>query len=348
MKSFLALFSLCFLLVGDCEAQLGGSSVNTVFDVPSSARISALGGNQIAVMDNDLNLGVFNPALLNPSMADQVTLSYLDWFSDINMGLASYAKHFDSLKTTFAATVQFVDYGSFQRTDPTGLELGTFSAGDYVVSIGAAQQFDSIFSIGASIKYMYSAYDSYSASGVAVDIGGVYAHKNGLFTIAAMLRNVGFQVNGFTEEKEDLPFNVQLGTTYKLKHAPFRLGLILENLQKWDLTFEDPNASVQIDPTTGQIIREEFTTADKLLRHVIINNEVILSENFMLRVGYNFRRRAELAFDNKPGGVGLSYGIGLRLKKFHLSYGRASYHLAGASNTFTVALRFEDFKRTGN
>jgi hypothetical protein len=344
----LALLFILLVQVGMTHAQLGGSAVNTILEIPSSARVSSLGGNQIAVMDNDLNLGVYNPALLNPLMSNQVAFSYLDWFSDINMGFASYSKHFDSLKTTFAATVLFADYGSFIRTDPTGTELGSFRAGDYSLGISAGHQIDTLFSVGAGLKYIYSSYDTYTSSGVALDLGGIYTHPNKLFTVAAMIRNIGYQVDGFTDEREDLPLNIQLGTTYKFKYAPFRLGLILDNLQKWDLTFEDPNDAVQIDPTTGEVIQEEFTTLDKALRHVIINNEIILSDNFNIRVGYNFRRRAELAFDTKPGGVGLTYGVGLRLSKFHISYGRASYHLAGASNTFTIALRFQEFNRSSN
>lgn len=344
----LAIFGTLLLTYQLISAQLGGNAVNTILEIPTSARVASLGGNQIAVMDNDLNLGVYNPALLNPLMDQQVALSYLDWFSDINMGFASYSMHLDSLRTTFAATVLFADYGSFVRTDATGTELGSFRAGDYSFGISAGHQIDSLFSLGAGLKYIYSAYDTYSASGLALDVGGIYTHPNKLLTVAAMIRNIGYQVDGFTDEREDLPLNVQIGTTYKFKYAPFRLGLILDNLQKWDLTFDDPNASVQIDPTTGEVIEEEFTTFDIALRHVIINNEILLSDNFMLRVGYNFRRRAELAFDTKPGAVGLTYGIGLRLSKFHISYGRASYHLAGASNTFTIALRFQDFNPSSN
>jgi hypothetical protein len=61
-------------------------------------------------------------------------------------------------------------------------------------------------------------------------------------TVAALVRNLGYQTSTFTTEREKLPFQVQLGTTYKFKHAPFRLGLMFEQLQQWDLTYEDPNA----------------------------------------------------------------------------------------------------------
>ncbi|MBS1547820.1 MAG: hypothetical protein JSU02_10685, partial [Bacteroidetes bacterium] len=64
-------------LLTPAAAQLGGSTVFRVLDIPSSARVSALGGSPVAVYDNDINLGLFNPALLNESMAKQVALSYL-------------------------------------------------------------------------------------------------------------------------------------------------------------------------------------------------------------------------------------------------------------------------------
>ena len=137
-----------------------------------------------------------------------------------------------------------------------------------------------------------------------------------------------------------------MGVTYKFKHAPFRLGLMLEQLQQWDLTYEDPNAAVQIDPTTGQPIEAKTTTARKALLHCVPSAEILLSRNFMLRVAYNLRRRDELVIADKPGAVGLSFGLGLKVSKLHLSYGFSQLHLAGISNTFTLAVRFADFKRT--
>jgi hypothetical protein len=43
--------------------------------------------------------------------------------------------------------------------------------------------------------------------------------------------------------------------------------------------------------------------------------------------------------------VGLSFGLGLKVSKLHISYGFAQYHLAGTTNTFTLAMRFADFKK---
>ena len=125
-------------------AQLGGQAAFRVLDIPSSARASALGGNYIAVQDGDLNLGIFNPALLNKEMSRQLALSYLPYFDGINIGYISYGHHLDSCNLTVSGTVQYVDYGSFMRTDETGAELGEFSAGEYVFQGGVAKPLDDL------------------------------------------------------------------------------------------------------------------------------------------------------------------------------------------------------------
>ncbi len=339
-----ALSTLCF--TAPLWAQLGGSTVFRVLDIPSSARVSALGGSPVAVYDNDINLGLFNPALLNESMAKQVALSYLPYVDGINIGYAAYAHHLDSSKITLSGSVQYVNYGSFTRRDETGLDQGTFSAGEYVVQVGAGRAIDSVFSIGANLKFITSNIESYTATGWALDVGGVYVKKALGLTVGATLRNIGFVSSSYTSTKEKLPFQVQLAASYKFRHAPFRLGLSIDNMQQWDLTYHDPNEQVQIDPTTGEAVVKKVTTVDRALLHVVPNAEILFGPNFMLRFGYNYRRRQELAVDVKPGLSGVSFGIGMKVSKVILSYSFAQFNPAGASNTFTLALRFADLKRS--
>ena len=337
---------IVLLVASPVFAQLGGASAFRVLDIPSSARSSALGGNYIAVKDNDINLGIFNPGLLNKEMGQQVALSYLPYFEGIKIGYASYAHHVDSIKTTFTGTVQYFDYGSFTRTDETGAELGEFRAGEYAFQVGAGRAIDSLFSVGANVKFITSSLDTYTSTAWAMDIGGVFEKKKLGLTVAALVRNIGYQASTYTSEREDLPFQIQLGVTYKFKHAPFRLGLMMEQLQQSDLTYEDPNAAVNIDPTTGEVIVDKLSRAEKILLHTVPSAEILLSQNFMLRVAYNFRRRHELVLADKPSATGLSFGVGLKMSKFHISYAYSQLHLAGISNTFTLAARFSDFKKS--
>ncbi|MCB0773080.1 MAG: type IX secretion system protein PorQ [Flavobacteriales bacterium] len=342
------LFAAAFLLLllAPAQAQIGGSTVFRVLDIPSSARVSALGGSPVPVYDNDLNLGLFNPALLNASMSKQVSVSWLPYIDGINVGYAAYGHHLDSARITLSGSAQYVDYGSFTRRDGTGMEEGSFSAGEYVVQVGAGRALDSVFSVGVNLKFITSHIESYNATGWAADIGGVFVKKALGLTVGATLRNIGMVASSYTGTKEMLPFQAQVAATYKFRHAPFRLGLSVDNVQQWDLTYEDPNKPVQLDPVTGEAIEEKVTMADKALLHLVPNAEILLSPNFMLRFGYDMQRRRELAVDVKPGLAGLSLGIGLRISRIHLSYSYAQFNPAGASNTFTLAMRFSELKRS--
>jgi len=45
----------------------------------------------------------------------------------------------------------------------------------------------------------------------------------------------------------------------------------------------------------------------------------------------------------KPGTVGFSWGIGIRISKFHFSYARSAYHLVGSPNYITLTTNLSDF-----
>ncbi|MCK4639193.1 MAG: hypothetical protein KAT33_07210, partial [Bacteroidales bacterium] len=145
---------------------------------------------------------------------------------------------------------------------------------------------------------------------------------------------------------EPLPFELQLGLSKRLKHLPFRYSILITHLEKWDLTYEDPNnPSEGTDPITGEPNKkngfEEF--GDKLMRHIVIGGEFLITKNFSVRLGYNYQRRQELKVDSKLSTVGFSWGLGLRISKFHFSYSRSAYHLVGSPNYITITSCLSDF-----
>jgi len=66
-------------------------------------------------------------------------------------------------------------------------------------------------------------------------------------------------------------------------------------------------------------------------------------KSFYIRGGYNYQRRSEMKIESRIAMVGFSWGFGIKISKFHLSYGRASYHLAGASNHFSLSSDLSSF-----
>lgn len=330
-------------------SQLGGTSTYSFLNLNSSARVAALGGNQIAVMDSDLNLAVYAPSLLTEGSHSQLSLSYVNYIADINFGYAAYAHNVENVGT-FAASMQYMNYGKFTEADATGNKLGEFNASDYNLTFGYGREVDSLFRVGANLKVLYSAYERYTSFGLAADISGTF-HKPGTgFTATAMIKNIGTQLKPYVEGNyEPLPFEVQLGISQRLKHAPLRLSLIGTNLQKWDLTYTDPNADVvEIDPLTGDPIEIKGPGfGDKLMRHVIVNAEFLLGKNIWLGLGYNHRQRQELKLADSPGLVGITFGAGVRVKQFYLNYGHANVHRAGASDYITISTSLNTFRSKG-
>jgi hypothetical protein len=327
--------------------QIGGNNTYEFLNLPVSARVGAVGGNLISVKDDDPNLAYQNPSLLDSSMHNKLTLSYINYFGDVNFGYAGYTKH--HRLGTFSAGMQFIRYGDFIAADETGLITGEFKAGEYALNLGYGRKIDSLFSIGANLKTIYSDLAGYTSVGSAIDIGGTYYNSRRQVTAALVIKNVGIQWKAYTPgNREPLPFEVQLGFSKKPKHVPFRFSIIAQHLEKWDLTFNDPlNPTLTSDPLTGEEISQSKVKvfSDKLMRHIVFGGEFILTKNFHIRLGYNYQRRQELMVTGRPGIIGFSFGMGLKISKFHLSYGRASYHLAGASNHFTLTTSFSDFAK---
>lgn len=341
------LLFLSLLVSFSTYAQIGGDDTYEFLNVNTSARISSLGGNQIAVKDNDPFLAFENPSLLNKTMDNKLALSYISYLADIGLGFASYTKEVEGIGT-FNAGVKYIDYGDFTETDNAGNEIGSFSAGEYAFLVGYGYEIDSLYSIGANLKTIYSSLYDYNSVGLAVDVGATYFNEEKGLTLALLIKNMGGQLTTYDDnDNESIPFEIQYGITKRFKNVPLRVGVIYQNLQKWDLTYDNPNdeeeSSLLGPGSNGNNNDDNDGFFENLGRHLIFNAEFLVSKNFNIRLGYNYLRRAELKIDEKLGTVGVSWGFGMRINKFHLSYGRSAFHQVGATNTFSVSTRLSDF-----
>ncbi len=344
MRQFsLSLLLVCF--VAGVSAQVGGQGAFEFLKMPVSARATALGGSFITVMDDDPTVGIENPSLLNPSMSNKLGMSYNSHFAGINNGAISYARHFDTIGSTSLA-VQFIDYGKFDETDAGGNLIGEFTASEFAVTAGYARKLDSSFSVGGNVKFIYSSLYSYVGMGGAVDLSANYSIPEQSFLVTLLMKNIGYQFLTYTDgERESLPFEIQAGVSKKFKNMPFRFNLLLHHLNNFNLSYENPN-----EVNSGNFFDEEENQTgggfgDELSRHLTIGVEFLPSKNFHVRMAYNFQRRKEMVLDNRPGGVGLSWGFGFKISKLHFNYARSTYHLAGSPNHFTVVTKISDWSK---
>jgi hypothetical protein len=319
-------------------AQIGGKTSYQFLDVPVNAHVSGIGGVNISVRDQDPNMVAQNPALLNEGMSKNFSVSYLPYYANVKASSLSYAHKVR--KSMWGANFQHMGYGNFQQTDASGNVLGTFSASEYAFSLSGAHTIN-YYTLGATMKFADSHIFSYNSSAVMADLGAVFKHPKKEFTIGLVIKNVGVPLKNYIKgERTILPFDVQLGSTYKPEHMPLRFSFTAHHLQQFDIVYKD--TTIKTFDLQGNEVIHKKTFADKAGRHLIVGGELILSKNFHVRVGYNYLRRRELRITSKSGGAGFSWGFMLRVKAFEFGFSRAYYYAAGGTSFLTLTTNFEN------
>lgn len=323
-----------------CIAQKGENTYEFL-NLPNSARVGALGGANISISDADINIAYNNPALLLDTLDSHFATNYINYFGDINFGYFALAKHFDNVGT-FGIGIQNINYGEFTYIDETGYTDGmTFGAKEYAISLQYGRPLTQTLSVGGSFKQIYSALEKYTSYGVVLDAGLHYDLKKAGFSGALVMRNLGSQITTYTDNNfEKMPFEIMAGFSQKLLHAPFRFSVTARNLQEFDLTYENGVNNTNINYNSNYT-DPEFK--DKAVRHLIVGVEFVPTKNFYIAGGYNFMRRHELRVEEKPSNVGFSWGFGVKIYKFHVSYGSARYHLSSTSNHFSITTNLSAF-----
>lgn len=347
-KSVLIVLSFCVSL--SLFSQIGGTKTYRFLDIPMTARAAALGGNSMSIWGDDINLIYSNPSLLNPTMHKQVALNYCNYVKDLNFGYLASA--YDLKKYgTVGAGLQFFNYGKFQGYDEFGQATTAFKANDYCLSLNYAKPFeDSSFQIGAALKTIVSQYDIYTSVGNAIDFGITY-HSKKDFVISIQAKNVGFiwkSYSNLLDKRESLPQTVQLGLSYKVPKAPFRIIGVYDYVTKWNLKYISPvdttgqtspfsNSETKADSSKFQKFSAKFGNgADNFMRHITLGAEILITKNFNIRIAYNHKRQREMILPERRGVNGLSVGFGLRVKRFGFAYAFTKMAFPGNSSIFNV------------
>lgn len=347
MKKALAVILLIASL-SVVRAQVAGLSTLSILDMPSSARTAGVGFDFMSVSDDDLMLSLSNPSLISEKISNQLAVSFVNMFSGSNFGSVAYSYNFEHLGA-FTFGLQFGSYGLFDGYDEFEQTTWDFIAADYIFTVGWGRAINEYFSIGANFKPILSQYESYTAFAFAFDLAGTYMTANRLFCASVMARNVGAQIFTFDGTAEKLPFELAVSGSYKLADAPFRLLFSLNELQRWNLRYEDPlNPSAVTDAFTGETTQKLSgfgRVCDNLGRHVNVGLEADIKDVVFLRLGYSYRQMVEMRAADALNMSGFSFGIGVKVKGFELCYARNNYHLAQAPNFISLTTDIDRFFR---
>ncbi|HHM20608.1 MAG TPA: type IX secretion system protein PorQ, partial [Bacteroidetes bacterium] len=257
------------------------------------------------------------------------------YLADIRHGYASYGQYAEKWDLTWHGGIQYISYGDFDQTDIYGNITGRFNAAEYALTVGAGKTLYERLSVGANLKFITSRLESYNSTGMTADLAAMFHDTSRQINITFLLKNIGTQFSTYTgNNREPLPFEIQAGLSKRLRHLPFRFSLIYRYLNKWNITYDDPNTEedvfffgdVQPGPKNGAI--------DNFARHFSINGEFLLGkkENFRLRFGYSHLNRKELTVRNLRSLAGFAFGFGMKIKRFRIDFGKKITHL-GAGQT---------------
>ena len=345
-KKLYILLSFLFVAMTSFAQQKDGTY--NFLNMTSSSWIAALGGTIVPIYESDIQTVATNPSLINPAMHNSLSLSYVDYYNDINIASIQYGRSFEKIGS-FVASVQYNNYGDFYYSDETGYQDNTmFAVSDYIINIGWGRKLNDKFSIGANLKFAGLQYENNSSFAMAVDVAGTYVTKSDwVFSLVA--RNIGAELhNNYQGFRSELPFKMQAGLSKKLEHLPLTFFLVYDNIQKWDLSYDDPlDLENNYDPMTGEMKKKGKLDvfANNLFKHIVVAGEVNIGKNLVLRVGYNYGLRQNMMSPTKKGAVGLSYGVGINVYKFNISYSRSEMHIHGSPNYFTITTNLDSFKK---
>ena len=332
------LIFLTLILFGNpIFAQIGGNGVYQFLNLISSPRQAALGGKTITNFDYDVNQPLFNPASINPEMDGKLALNYGNYFGDVSYGTAAYAYTYDRHIQTFHAGITYINYGKFDGRDANGTATNEFSGSEIALSLGYSYNIPKTkLYVGGNAKLISSSLETYNSFGIATDLGAIYINEKSNVNYALVLRNFGTQISTYAGTREKLPFEVVAGISQELENVPVRWHLTLENLQKWNVSFENPARATQtID---GNPIPEKVTFLGNAFRHVIFGAEIFPKKAFSVRLSYNFRRASELKIIEQRTFSGISAGFGIRFSKFRFDYSYSRYTLAANTSLFGLTI----------
>ena len=317
-------------------AQVGGESVYQFLNISTSARQIALGG-EVLTLENDINQPMWNPAVINNNLDTKLAVNYASYLAGINIGSISYAREISRRIGTVHGSVTYLDYGTLLGADTNGTETGNFNANDISIAIGYAYNLPNTnFYIGSNVKLISSNISSFSSTGIATDIGLLYQSPFKPYSFALVARNMGTQIKSFNGVYESIPFKLAFGGSYRLEHVPLKWYFTLDNLQQWEVAVANPSA--QTSDLEGNITEEQIGFIGNALRHFIIGAELFPNRAINVRLGYNFRRSAELKLQNARTFSGISFGFGIKMNRFKFNYAHSKFHSASNTGTFSLEI----------
>lgn len=312
----LTVTAIAVLLVGGTSqaAKINNNAGTTGFaflKLGVGSQAAAMGGAYTALAGDAATL-YYNPAGSVNLPGKQFMAGYHNYVLDIQSGFVAIVLPASDLRLPKGKVGFFIDYlnyGTFTRTDANGVELGSFSGGDFLVGANYSARWKYGLSFGANAKFMTERADGYSAEALAADLGVMIRFGDSLTTAGVSVLNLGKVTSGFTDHKDKLPLSVRAG----LSHHPRGLPVV-----------------VALD---GVVPNDNNP-------YLNVGAELVQLKPLYIRAGYstfgeNYKTGSK---HDALGGFSFGFGLDAKIKatQYHFSYAFLPYLDLGSSHRITI------------
>lgn len=325
---------MTFLYAAVLNAQLGKTAYNFL-EIPSSSHAYALGGTNIAVIDDDISLVDQNPALLGPEIEKTLGFSYMHYMGSSNFAGFRYGMSAGD-RGAWAIGMRYLDFGTIQGYEPDGSVGSSFRPADIVVEGTYSHDFTDRLRGGINVKMIYSHYEAYSAFAMAADLGINYYNEEKDLSFSATIKNAGGQIKRFDSTYDRLPFDIQLGYMQAIGMSPFYISITATHLTRWKLPYYSHSSDSNVSET-------EYKSGfiPNLFRHLIFGLQYQPSDKFYIAAAYNYKTRSDMSAYQRNFFSGISLGFGLNVKAFKLGVAYAMPHKSASTVMLNLSCNFD-------
>ena len=308
-----ALFVLLLTAVATTTVAQESKNVYNFLRLPASAHASALGGENISLVEDDEALIFHNPALLSTVSDKTINLNYMNYMAGANMLSAAFNKVIKE-RASAAVSALYIDYGKMKQTTAENQQLGEFSAKDIALSGYFSYLLTDQLAGGITAKFITSYIAGYNSLAMGVDLGLNYYDAERELSLSFVAKNLGGQLKSYDDTYESMPLDMQIGASKRLVHTPLRFHATLVDLTHWNYKF---------------------------MNHLVGGIDILLSDRIWVGAGYNFRRADEMTIastdEESNHGAGFSCGAGINLNHFKLNLAYGKYHVSSSSVVINAA-----------
>ncbi len=205
---------LVWVVVGNAET----SAMRSLL-IHTSPKVAGLGDACSAVPD--AACAEINPAAIGFTQGTLVAFSHTSWFEDIDLGAFDLCAA--SRRHGFGVSLVGLGSGPLEKYTADDDYEGTFRVFDFYLDALYSYRVMSSMSVGVAGRVVYEKIDWESATGFAVDLGGLYVtpgtYLGGTWGLGLAMRNLGPSIS-FTDGSDDLPYTFQGGVSYSPSWLP--------------------------------------------------------------------------------------------------------------------------------